>query len=459
MRDLSVLNSNNYNHIGWSSQLYFLFLHKNAIMRIEELIKKERELTEMTQSLFTNLLIKRHCSQIEDKIKLTPRILNFIENTGTVADSNLRNVFLNDFYFVDIDREERMHSFAYEFADYITNGKKTEEDINVKELFSFTRKEELFLFIIESFQKQTNGKIIGKMMTKNSIAQFIEKELSAISDEISMKYVESPSSNKLLASLNDSAKLVFYIVYYQILLAHKKKDTKEKTFITKDDFSTPGFKEAIAPFTNENDFDTKTEKVKGKMIKSINERISLAAYFLENKSIKDFFKTWEKDIIQFMPIKDLVNNIDQIETNDTYSQLLKDFEKVNLKDINYEDKNLRLIFERTSQIYSFSIKNILLQCYAMYQCQYPSMTMVKELSTKIKDLRTMMREDYQFDSPQLKDVTSNIVEELESMYEKHKGEFTLELYSNFYKKQQFLFQLYKEYDYMGFLLFKTREKK
>ena len=429
-------------------------------MRIEELIKKERELTGIKQSLFTNLLIKRHYSQIENKIKLTPRILNFIENTGTVADNNLRNVFLNDFYFIDIEREERMHSFAYKFADYITNGKEAEKDINVKELFSFTRKEELFLFIIESFQKKTNGSILSEMVTKYSIQQFIEKELSDISDEISMKYVESPSSNKPSVSLNDSAKLVFYIVYYQILLAHEKKDTKEKTFITKDDFSSPDFKEIVALFTNEDDFDAKTEKVKGKMIKNINERISLATYFMENKSIKDFFKTWKEDIIQLMPIKDIINNIDQIETNNAYSQLLKDFEKVNLKDIDYENKNLRAIFERISQINSFSIKDILLQCYAMYQCQYPSMTMVKELDVKIKNLRAIMREDYQFDSPQIEEKVANIVEELESMYEKHKGEFTLELYSKFYKKQQPLFQIYKELDYMGFLLFsKTKEKK
>ena len=428
-------------------------------MRIEELIKKERELTRMTQSLFTNLLIKRCHSQIEDKIKLTPRILNFIENTGTVADSNLRNVFLNDFYFVDIDREKRMHSFAYEFADCITNRKKTEEDINVKELFSFTRKEELFLFIIDSFQKQTNGDLIGKMITKNSIERYIEKELSDISDEISMKYVENPSSNKPSVSLNDSAKLVFYIVYYQILLAHEKKDTKEKTFIPKDYLSNPDFKKIVALFTNEDDFDAKTEKVKGKMIKNINERISLAIFFRENKSIKDFLKTWKEDIIQLMPIKDIIHNTDQIETNYTYYQILKDFEKVNLKDIDYEDKNLHSIFERISQINSFSIKDILLLCYATYQCQYPSMTMVKELDAQIKNLRAIMREDYQLDSPQVEEKVSNIVEELESMYEKHKGEFTLELYSNFYKKQQFLFQLYNEYDYMGFLLFKTREKK
>ena len=419
-------------------------------MRIEELIKKERELTGMTQSLFTNLLIKRYHSHIEDSIKLTPRILNFIENTGTVADSNLRNVFLNDFYFVDIDREERMHSFAYKFADYITNGKETEEDINVEELFSFTRKEELFLFIIESFQKQTNGSIIEKMMTKNSIEQFIEKELFDISDGISMKYVERPLSNKPSASLNDSAKLVFYIVYYQILLAHKKKDTKEKTFITKEDYSTPGFKEVAALFTNEDDFDTKTEKVKGKMIKSINERISLVAYFMENKSIKNFFKTWEEDILPLVPITDIINS-----TKTNY-QILNDFSKVDLNHIDYEDEK----FKNISQANSFSIKDILLQCYAMYQCQYPSMTMVKELDAKIKNLRAIMREDYQLDSPQLEEVTSNIVKELESMYEKNKGEFTLELYSNFYKKQQFLFQLYREYDYMGFLLFsKTREKK
>ena len=262
--------------------------------------------------------------------------------------------------------------------------------------------------------------------------------------------------------MNDSAKLVFYIAYYLILLTHKKKDIKEKKTITKDALSNPDFKEIAAFFTTEDDFDAKTEKVKGKIFKSISERISLIVFFMDNKSIKHFCKTYKEDVLSLLPTKDLINSIDQIEEeNNTYFQLLKDFnnidlENIDLEDINLNDANLHHILKSISPTYPFSIKDILLQCYAMYQCQYPSMTMVKELDAKIKNLRAIMREDYQLDSPQVEEKVSNIVEELESMYKKHKGEFTLELYSKFYKKQQHLFQIYRELDYMGFLLYRKK---
>ena len=440
-------------------------------MEFDELIKKERELTGMTQSLFAEITNSKYK---EYGINLTSKTINTIEHTGTIGDVKLRNVFLYDFYFIDIEREKEILSFAYKFVDYITNrrnAKEKETSFDLKELFSYTRKEELYDFIITRFENQTTGNTLEEQIEKKSIKDRMDEIMPNIADEISLKYVETKYSNTQSGiSLNDSAKLVFYIAYYLILLTHKKKDIKEKTIIRKEHFSAPGFKEAIVPFTNEDDFDTKTGKVKGKMIKSINERFSLMDYLFKNESIKYFYNTWEKDIIPLMPIKDTAKNI---ETDDPYYQLFNDLKKVDLKNIDYENENIRSAFKNIYKTNPFSTKSTLLQCYAMYQYQYPSMTMVKELDAKIKELDAKIKEldakiknvrkkkqdDYQLDSPRLEEVVSNIVEELESMYEKYKGEFTLELYSNFYKKQQFLFQLYREYDYMGFLLFKTREKK
>ena len=425
-------------------------------MEFDELIKTERELTGVTQSLFSENTNKKYGMY---GVNLTPRMINTIEHSGSIFDEKLRNVFLNHFYFIDIEREKQLLSFAYMFADYTTNKKRTgnkkgtssEIVVDVKELFSFTRKEELFLFIIDSIEERSNGNILEKMVTKESIQKYIEEDLADISDEISLKYVNITNSNGWQGLvLNDSAKLVFYIAYYQLLLSHKKKNEKDKILIKGNDCLDPEVKEAIAPFTNEDDFDEKTGKVKGKILKSINKRISLFMYIFENGGISDSLSNWQ-DVKELLP--------DDVDIPD-FSQLCEEIKKIDFENIDYNDKTSRWVIEQISELGLFSIKDILLQCYSLYQYQYPSMKLVEDLNKKIKDLKISERtDDARHEFSALESVVSDIVKKLRSMYEENKGKFTLEQFGEFLTNQRFLFQLYRKYEYAEFLLFKNMRKK
>lgn len=419
-------------------------------MEFDELIRTERELTGVTQSLFAENTNKKYGMY---GINLTPRMINTIEHSGSIFDEKLRNVFLNHFYFIDIEREKQLLSFAYMFADYTTNKKRTdnkkdaslENVVDVKKLFSFTRKEELFPFIIDSIEERPTGNILEKMVTKESIQKYIEEDLADISDEINLKYVNVTNSNGWLGLiLNDSAKLVFYIAYYQLLLSHKKKDEKDKILIKGNDCLDPDFKEVIAPFINKDDFDEKTGKVKGKILKSINKRISLFMHIFENEGVSSSLLNW-KDVVELLPTNDI-----EIPDFSSLCEEIKKIKKINFKNIDYNDETSRRIIKQISELGLFSIKDILLQCYALYQYQYPSMKLVEDLNKKIKVCEELDNSRYQFSA--LKSKALEIVKSLKLMYEENRGKFTLELFGQFLKKQQLLFQLYRKYEYIVFNL-------
>ena len=98
----------------------------------------ERELTGMTQeALAERLNVKYHTS-------ITPRIINIIESKGVIADANLRNVLLDDFYKLNLDRERKILAFAYNLADYLTDRKVS---VDIPKLFSFTCRDELIQYV------------------------------------------------------------------------------------------------------------------------------------------------------------------------------------------------------------------------------------------------------------------------------------------------------------------------
>ena len=65
-------------------------------MELKDLIKAERELTGVTQEGFAKWMNEKYKDY--QLPQLTQRMINIIESSGTISDSNLRNIFLNDFY-------------------------------------------------------------------------------------------------------------------------------------------------------------------------------------------------------------------------------------------------------------------------------------------------------------------------------------------------------------------------
>ena len=187
--------------------------------------------------------------------------------------------------------------------------------INVKELFSFTCKKELIQYIEgkekkvkELFNSIANSPFLKKKQEKDiKFIKAVIKELYYSSDEVSIQF----SSDNL--NLNDTAKWIFYIVYYYLLLANKKGDKKD--YIKKSDEQQVGFKEVFNLFYPTDDYDKVSEKVKGKIITYINNRASLFISIFKSDAMSFFFDS-------FIGIKEI------IPSDGEYEELLRVIERM-----------------------------------------------------------------------------------------------------------------------------------
>ena len=444
-------------------------------MEFKDLIKMERELTGTTQEALAERLNEKYHTSI------TPRIINTIESKGVIADANLRNVLLEDFYMLDIEREGKILTFAYNLADYITDRKVK---IDLRKLFSFTCKDELIQYIDSLFQESKKDKKNGSFLLdviedsiRDRLNEFIRTELDDISDEIEVVFMFS--SNIHDTKLNDSAKLVLYIAYYYILLREKKKSKKEKNLISKDDFDKPGFKEIFylcypKGDIDKLDIDKLSETSKGRVITYINNRISCLCSIVfggEDKKDKDFVKFFLEILTDFVDIfpqkiegipenevKEILGNLYRAKT------LLESVLNVDFKRIDYENESFKLIVEAASKSNvqnSFSAKDMLNFYYSIYQAQTPSIVMVNKISEqliekkyfsldKLKNTAEQSIEKEDQGSNKLKETAEQLVKDLNEKYEKYKGNFTEDQFYEFVYQQKYLFQLYKKHNTLHF---------
>ena len=431
-------------------------------MELKDLIKAERELTGVTQEGFAKWMNEKYKDY--QLPQLTQRMINIIESSGTISDSNLRNIFLNDFYFVNIENEKKIHSLAYGFANILADLNvfadskvfanreelkilKKQVEINVKELFSFTCKEELIQYIEgkekkvkELFNSIANSPFLKKKQEKDiKFIKAVIKELYYSSDEVSIQF----SSDNL--NLNDTAKWIFYIVYYYLLLANKKGDKKD--YIKKSDEQQVGFKEVFNLFYPTDDYDKVSEKVKGKIITYINNRASLFISIFKSDAMSFFFDSFI-GIKEIIPsdgeYEELLRVIERMEVLQRVVGLFKDIDLS--KNKNYKSDSVYELFEYVSKLSIdpnlYSIKDFILQCYSCFHLQMlPSKYMIDYLIDRIKE------KNY-FESKELKNIVERINSDLQLKYENNKGNFTKSLFDDFFEKQRKLFLLYKKYNYM-----------
>ena len=431
-------------------------------MELKDLIKVERELTGVTQEGFAKWMNEKYKDY--QLPQLTQRMINIIESSGTISDSNLRNIFLNDFYFVNIENEKKIHSLAYGFANILADLNvfadskvfanreelkilKKQVEINVKELFSFTCKEELIQYIEgkekkvkELFNSIANSPFLKKKQEKDiKFIKAVIKELYYSSDEVSIQF----SSDNL--NLNDTAKWIFYIVYYYLLLANKKGDKKD--YIKKSDEQQVGFKEVFNLFYPTDDYDKVSEKVKGKIITYINNRASLFISIFKSDAMSFFFDSFI-GIKEIIPsdgeYEELLRVIERMEVLQRVVGLFKDIDLS--KNKNYESDSVYELFEYVSKLSIdpnlYSIKDFILQCYSCFHLQMlPSKYMIDYLIDRIKE------KNY-FKSEELERIVESINSDLQLKYENNKGNFTKSLFDDFFEKQRKLFLLYKKYNYM-----------
>lgn len=398
-------------------------------MELKDLIKAERELTGVTQKGFAEYMNEKYK---RNEINLSKRIVNIIESSGTISDPKLRIAFLNDFCFVDVEREERILSNAYEFADIVV-GQKIK--IKTKELFSFTCKKELCKYIeniMQSSSKQLKKKV--KYLTWEIDEDF--------SDEVSLK----PASGLSLVSLNDTAKLIFYIVYYYFLLENKQKEKKEKISIKRSELDKPGAKKVYERFDLT---DGVNEREKGKRFSLINNRISLLESLINDEAMK-FLSDVMKKATETFPSNCEDEEIKYMYKvlNDT-SNIILSFEKTNFEKLNYEDdKDLDNVFKYLKEFGisdQITIKLVLLYCYSSFHNTY--LVVSKPV---IDNLINRIREKKYFNSTILESTVENIASDLNKKYDENKGNFTVDLFFEFAKQQKRLYQLYAKYNYIAF---------
>lgn len=451
-------------------------------MEFKDLIKIERELTGMTQeALAERLNVKYHTS-------ITPRVINIIESKGVIADANLRNVLLDDFYKLNLDKERKILAFAYNLADYLTDRKVPLDPVdNIVKLFSFTCREELIQYVkdllMESKKVKKKGDFMLDMMgssTQDSLEKnlqnFIKIELDYISDEIELADVSLTDVQDI--KLNDSAKLVFYITYYHFLLSEKKKSKKEKSFISKADIHKPGFEEVFRlyyPNDDIDDIDKLSETLKGKVITNINNRISIA-YTLFASKILDFMLNVVQSTMDILP---------EDAKNEEYENLCDLFDKLkeailyinsqNKKNekIDYNSENWKLLAQCAYQFSlpqnRISIKDMFSMYYMIYQACFPSIIIVNRIfeqlkekkyfsSDKLKNTAEQSIEKEDAGSNKLKETAEQLVKDLNEKYEKYKGNFTGDQFEEFVYQQKYLFQLYKKHNTLHFYFEKLKEK-
>ena len=171
-------------------------------MEINQIILKYRNYTGITQGIFIDE-IKRNSG-----INISLGTLNGIEHTGSVADKTLESYFLNRFYLNEIDLDKEIIDYSHKIASYCV---ENEKELDIESLFSFTRIEEFALFLEELGEEFINNFIgLHKLPTNIEVSE------------------DFYNKNERKIHLNQTAKYIYYIVYWYILLSHKEKKVLEK---------------------------------------------------------------------------------------------------------------------------------------------------------------------------------------------------------------------------------------
>lgn len=374
-----------------------MYFRKKKSMEINELIKKYREFTGITQGILINEI------KNTSGINLSLGTINGIEHTGSIADKNLDAYFVNRFYLNDIQADKEITDCTYKIA---LSCVEKDIQIDIEKLFSFTRLEELALFIIQLGIECNNSYL-------NNLSDFIEV---------------CEGDNKIFPiCLNKTAKYIYYIVYWYILLSHK-----EKTILKRENFSNDELCQ-IAEVFGYKEYATTSGQARGKINKSINKRLSL----LQN-------------IISI----DIINKVSQFNICNLDDNLCKkeSFKKL----INNEINNLTL--DELEEIIEISERfDIILQvCYAFCQGIIPFES-PEYINSFIRKRFVSVSDSSNYQK--LKPLIDGLIfdyNEYFKLYSKTDDESILKL---LFRIRKILFNIYKSIESVEFNVFQIEEDK
>ena len=332
----------------------YIYLQKNIFMELYEYIRKYRELSSMTQTMFAEEIF----NNTNGKIKPTVGVVNGIERGGAITDKNLYDYLCKEFLFVDPKKNNMVADLSFEIASYCAS-----HDINLDftELFSFITLDDIEMYLS------------SKVEDIEAISKNISIVFTLLSDIVDIK-LDQGSSN--LSVINDTAIFVFNIYFWYFLLT-----TDEPERISKEEYSSDEFTE-IAKIFGFHEFATTSEKAKGKIAKTIRKRFSIFEHYYKLCEKIDFDSYYDEKVIKpyFASISKLSGELDNVFNETT---LGKDMFNNIVSMVISEDKETNdIVVQKLMCLYK--IRNLLFNLYSFFQGRIgiPSLKYVELLRDK-----------------------------------------------------------------------------
>lgn len=387
---------------------------------LQDLLLFERTYTGATQTMFAQELSYKY----ENKISLGQ--LNGFEHAKKKEEEkknemSLEDVLRKEFYHINIRKEKELVSLAYKI---VLTFIQRNISIDVEELFSCTTKNDLIDFICKQMTKESPLGIkisINEEETKKSIQDLMNEfteEGVILSETVDITPIDVDEKKFQVGfNLNDTAKLIFYIGYYYLLLSHKEV----KNIITKEDlFQQP---EEFARICHIDIQNKKDPTAISKYAKNINMRVSLYIH------IQDRLKEFIKSSLEAEFPEDGGDIADVVNSAKKYYKSINTIESE------------RPSPEEIEKIYSRipTLRDYIIYGFAFYQGEayFPCSALKNAISEKFK------KQQY-FASKEVKNEISVIVKDLKNKYPLYEKEPTPDLFVQLVKKQRYLFQLYKK---------------
>lgn len=323
-------------------------------MELYEYIRKYRELSSMTQTMFADEIF----NNTNGKIKPTVGVVNGIERGGSITDKNLYDYLCKEFLFVDPKKNKMMADLSFDIAAYCAS-----HNINLDftELFSFVTLDDIKMYL--------NSKIEDiEAINKNSNIVFI-----LLSDIVDIKLDQGSSNSSVI---NDTAIFVFNIFFWYFLLT-----TDEPERISKEEYSSDEFVE-IAKIFGFHEFATTSEKAKGKIAKTIRKRFLILEHYSNLCKKIDYDSYYDENIIKsyIVSISKLSEEDDNVFSESTIE---KDIFNNIISMVTSEDNEANdKVVQKLMQLYI--IRNLLFNLYSFFQgrISIPSLKYVELLRDK-----------------------------------------------------------------------------
>lgn len=351
---------------------------------LRELFKNYREITHSTQGLLAEQLKAKMLKEDSDKEadgnkeaesekgtdgnkSKSPKdkykevgIVNNIEQGKSLKDNTLYNAVLKKFFFVDTEKEMSIIEDARELANDMITGKVK---LDIKRVFGFNSTFELAFYLSDNMEKYS----------KNYVDKLLLEFLPEISIDLYEYKTTTPQKLMDLFSMNETAKFLFYTVFFYLLMGYKYN--AKAPYFSKEDTQKQDF-DGIAKAFGYNWKDLKTEQIRSRALKSINEYMGLYNHLLENEYIKEYFKLYDENEETFeKTFNSLIGNDDNLRE---IADLVNGFNN-NEKTPEFAEKAMRFITE-------LELNVVYLYIYYQGYCFIPNFKYFDDMEDKIQNL-------------------------------------------------------------------------